>query len=150
MSDAIQNISINIKGTEGVSSERITFLRCTREDYEIVKYSLQNISKQHNCSFGTSKVQKAFLNEFKTYFHEWLFGLLVILTSRFEAREYYFGTDLVILNHGQMTTTTLGLAPPLQASMLHQREDVWPLHIACNSSVFRAWNPPTPKPRPYH
>ncbi|GBL72471.1 hypothetical protein AVEN_115387-1 [Araneus ventricosus] len=50
---------------------------------------------------------------------------LVISTSRFEATLSYFGTDLVILNHGQMTRAT----PPLQASTQHQREGVWLLRM---------------------
>ncbi|GBO27621.1 hypothetical protein AVEN_239945-1 [Araneus ventricosus] len=39
----------------------------------------------------------------------------------------YYGTDLVILNYGQMTRTTPELALPLQISAPHQRERVWPL-----------------------
>ncbi|GFU50773.1 uncharacterized protein TNCV_2494791 [Trichonephila clavipes] len=33
-------------------------------------------------------------------------------------------TDHVILNHGQVTWTTLELSPPLLTTPLHQREDV--------------------------
>ncbi|GBM78155.1 hypothetical protein AVEN_2437-1 [Araneus ventricosus] len=76
---------------------------------------------------------------------------LVILTSRFEATQGYFGTELVILNHGQMTIPQL--APHFQTSTPHQREDVWPstYDLACNrphtwrifSGIwFRTWNPP--------
>ncbi|GBN24640.1 hypothetical protein AVEN_141940-1 [Araneus ventricosus] len=39
-----------------------------------------------------------------------------------KAQAGYFGTDLVILNHGQRTR----LPPPLQTTELHQRKDVWP------------------------
>ncbi|GBO45902.1 hypothetical protein AVEN_220981-1 [Araneus ventricosus] len=62
-----------------------------------------------------------------------------------------------------MTRTTPELAPLLQTSMPHQREDFWPLRydLACNRShtrrifsgsvsVLRTWNPPAPKLRPGH
>ncbi|GBN61250.1 hypothetical protein AVEN_128969-1 [Araneus ventricosus] len=75
--------------------------------------------------------------------------------------EGYFGTDLVILNHGQMTRTTPELAPtfpnfhatPTGGRMATTYD------LTCNrphtrrifSGIgFRTWNPPTPKPRPYH
>ncbi|GBM10281.1 hypothetical protein AVEN_158145-1, partial [Araneus ventricosus] len=38
----------------------------------------------------------------------------------------YCGTDLAILNRGQMTRTTPELTPPLQTSAPHQRKDDWP------------------------
>ncbi|GBO37013.1 hypothetical protein AVEN_240801-1 [Araneus ventricosus] len=75
--------------------------------------------------------------------------------------EGYFGTDLVILNLGQMTRTTPGLAPPspnfhatpaggrlattydLACSRPHARR-------ICGGIGSRAWGPPAPKPRPYH
>ncbi|GBM32447.1 hypothetical protein AVEN_136026-1 [Araneus ventricosus] len=41
-------------------------------------------------------------------------------------QEGYFGTDLTILNRGQMTRATTELAPLLQSSGSHQREGVWP------------------------
>ncbi|GBM06603.1 hypothetical protein AVEN_83793-1 [Araneus ventricosus] len=45
---------------------------------------------------------------------------LVILTSRFEKKlEGYFGTDFIILNHGQMTRTASELV--LQTSAPYQR-----------------------------
>ncbi|GBM19870.1 hypothetical protein AVEN_186144-1 [Araneus ventricosus] len=43
--------------------------------------------------------------------------------------EGYFGADIVILNHGQMTRRAPGLAPLLQTSTQHQREGVWPLRM---------------------
>ncbi|GBO37328.1 hypothetical protein AVEN_55899-1 [Araneus ventricosus] len=53
------------------------------------------------------------------------------------------------------------LAPPLQTSALHQREDIWPptYDLKCNNPNtwrifsgigFRSWNPPDPKSIPYH
>ncbi|GFU98012.1 uncharacterized protein TNCV_232891 [Trichonephila clavipes] len=36
-------------------------------------------------------------------------------------------TDLVIVNHGQVTRTTPELAPPLLTTTPHKREDVWAL-----------------------
>ncbi|GBL78861.1 hypothetical protein AVEN_48849-1 [Araneus ventricosus] len=75
--------------------------------------------------------------------------------------EGYFGTDLVILNRGQMTRTTPELAPPLQTSAPHQWEDVWlPTYdLACNTPNtrpifsgigFQTWNPPALRSRSYH
>ncbi|GBM13752.1 hypothetical protein AVEN_90016-1 [Araneus ventricosus] len=75
----------------------------------------------------------------------------------FEVKRGYFGTDLVILNHGQITRTTPELASPLQTSAPHQREDVWPhtYDLTCNRSTtrlilsgigFRTWSPPAPRP----
>ncbi|GBL96858.1 hypothetical protein AVEN_118974-1, partial [Araneus ventricosus] len=66
---------------------------------------------------------------------------------------------LVILSHGQMTRTTPELEPPLQTSMSHQRENVWPLRmieraagpIHGGSSVESGFEPgdlPTRPPRP--
>ncbi|GBL87125.1 hypothetical protein AVEN_218808-1 [Araneus ventricosus] len=76
-----------------------------------------------------------------------------------QQHEGYFGTDFLILKRGgQMTRTTPELAPPLQTSAPHQREDVWPTtyDLACNrpntrrifSGIgFRTWIPPAPKPK---
>ncbi|GBL83294.1 hypothetical protein AVEN_110622-1 [Araneus ventricosus] len=50
--------------------------------------------------------------------------------------EGYLGTDLVILNRGQMSRTTPELAPPLQPFASHQLEDVWPLRM-----IWRATGP---------
>ncbi|GBM08283.1 hypothetical protein AVEN_101418-1 [Araneus ventricosus] len=47
-----------------------------------------------------------------------------------EQHEGYLGMDLVILNYDQMTRTTPDLAPPLQTSARHQREDVWPPQLS--------------------
>ncbi|GBN24581.1 hypothetical protein AVEN_74965-1 [Araneus ventricosus] len=44
--------------------------------------------------------------------------------------------DLVTLNHGQMTRTAPGLAPPLQASSPRKREDVWPLRMIWRATDF--------------
>ncbi|GBN73184.1 hypothetical protein AVEN_236881-1 [Araneus ventricosus] len=74
---------------------------------------------------------------------------LAIFTSRFEATgrimlAYNFGTDLVILNRGQMTRTTLELAPstpnshttPLGGRQIHDvRFSVQEAHIHGDSSV---------------
>ncbi|GBM95803.1 hypothetical protein AVEN_165503-1 [Araneus ventricosus] len=60
-----------------------------------------------------------------------------------------------------MTRTTPELASPLQTSTSHKREDVWlsTYDLTCNrphtrrifSGIgFRTWNPPVPRPRPYH
>ncbi|GBO28570.1 hypothetical protein AVEN_20686-1, partial [Araneus ventricosus] len=48
--------------------------------------------------------------------------------SRTDKKQHdgYFGTDLIIVNHGQMMRTTHELAPSLQLSAPHQREDVCP------------------------
>ncbi|GBO02126.1 hypothetical protein AVEN_154094-1 [Araneus ventricosus] len=86
---------------------------------------------------------------------------LVILRSRFEQHEGYFGTNLVILNLGQMTRTTPELAPP--SPNFHATPTGGRLtttyDLTCNrphtrrifSGIgFRTWNPPPPKPRPYH
>ncbi|GBM88142.1 hypothetical protein AVEN_213957-1 [Araneus ventricosus] len=75
--------------------------------------------------------------------------------------EGYFWTDLVILNHGQMTRTTPELAPP--SPNFHDTPTGGRLATAydltCNRPhtrrIFsgigsRTWNPPAPKPRPYH
>ncbi|GBN57176.1 hypothetical protein AVEN_158016-1 [Araneus ventricosus] len=75
--------------------------------------------------------------------------------------EGYFGTDLVILNRGQMTETTPELAP--RSPSFHATPTLGHLAttggLACNrphkrqifSGIgFRAWNPPASKPRPYH
>ncbi|GBN28553.1 hypothetical protein AVEN_222920-1 [Araneus ventricosus] len=74
-------------------------------------------------------------------------GSLVIFTSHFEVTRGLFGTDLVILNSGQLTRTTPELPPPLEASTSHQREEVCPptYDLACNrifSGIgFRTWTP---------
>ncbi|GFW00243.1 hypothetical protein TNCV_4354401 [Trichonephila clavipes] len=47
----------------------------------------------------------------------------VILTSHFKTARGLLVTDLVILNLGQVKRTTPELAPPLQNTTLHQRED---------------------------
>ncbi|GBM58205.1 hypothetical protein AVEN_196709-1 [Araneus ventricosus] len=47
--------------------------------------------------------------------------------------EDYFGTDLVVLNHGQMERTTPQLAPPLETSTPHQS---FPVH-ACG--LYALW-----------
>ncbi|GBN64142.1 hypothetical protein AVEN_186541-1 [Araneus ventricosus] len=68
--------------------------------------------------------------------------------------EGYFGTNLAISNLGQMTRIPPGLAPTLQASAPHQRDDVWP--PTCNrpiqdgSAVESGFEPGTLrlKPRP--
>ncbi|GBM69003.1 hypothetical protein AVEN_55430-1 [Araneus ventricosus] len=86
---------------------------------------------------------------------------LVILTSRFEATRGLFGTDLVILNLGQMTRTTPELAQP--STSFHATPAGGRLtttyDLACSRPhtrrIFsgigsRTWNPPAPKPRPYH
>ncbi|GBM24571.1 hypothetical protein AVEN_6529-1 [Araneus ventricosus] len=97
--------------------------------------------------------------EFKT------FGLikfkrfsLVTLTSRvLKQHDDYFGTDLVIVSHGQMTRTTPELAP----SSPNFRTSPGPLRMIWSADgphtrrifggiVFRAWDPQTPKPIPYH
>ncbi|GBL97102.1 hypothetical protein AVEN_254138-1 [Araneus ventricosus] len=59
---------------------------------------------------------------------------LVILATVLKQRESYFGTALISLNLSQMTRTPPGLAPPLQTSAPHQREDVWPptYDLTCN------------------
>ncbi|GBM78946.1 hypothetical protein AVEN_40510-1 [Araneus ventricosus] len=59
--------------------------------------------------------------------------------------EGYFGTDLVILNLGQMTRTTPDLVPSLQSSVPHQREDVSPptYDLACKQAQYTTdlrWN----------
>ncbi|GBM36875.1 hypothetical protein AVEN_82859-1 [Araneus ventricosus] len=86
---------------------------------------------------------------------------LVILTSLLKQHEGYFGTDLVILNLGQMTRTTPELAPPslnFHATPTGGRLTTM-FDLTCNRPhtrrIFggigsRAWNPPAPKPRPYH
>ncbi|GBL83045.1 hypothetical protein AVEN_165278-1 [Araneus ventricosus] len=69
--------------------------------------------------------------------------------------------NLVILNLGQMTRTTPELAPLVQTSAPHQREDVClPTYdLTCNrpntrrifSGIgFRIWNPAASRPTPYH
>ncbi|GBM25561.1 hypothetical protein AVEN_272555-1 [Araneus ventricosus] len=93
--------------------------------------------------------------------HKQILGLayLVILMSRFEATRGLFWAYLVILNLGQMMRTTPELAPLLQTSAPHQRENSWPpkYDLTCNSPnirrsfsgiVFQSWNPPAPKARP--
>ncbi|GBN79338.1 hypothetical protein AVEN_226514-1 [Araneus ventricosus] len=52
-----------------------------------------------------------------------------------EQHEGYFGTDLVILNRGQITKTAPKLAPPLK------REDVWPI---IGYGGFQEWPPRSP------
>ncbi|GFS79560.1 uncharacterized protein TNCV_2370601 [Trichonephila clavipes] len=47
-----------------------------------------------------------------------------ILMSHCSANRGLLATDLVILNHGQVTRTTPDLAPPLLTTTPHQREDV--------------------------
>ncbi|GBM66184.1 hypothetical protein AVEN_246404-1 [Araneus ventricosus] len=81
--------------------------------------------------------------------------------SAFGQHEGYFGTDLVILNLGQMTRTTPELAPPspnFHATPAGGRLTTT-YDLACNrphtrrifSGIgFRTWSPPAPKPRPYH
>ncbi|GBM94201.1 hypothetical protein AVEN_55751-1 [Araneus ventricosus] len=61
---------------------------------------------------------------------------LVSLTSCFESRRGYFGTELVILCSGQRPTMIPELPPPLQISIPHQWEDVWLLtyDLTCNSN----------------
>ncbi|GBM80213.1 hypothetical protein AVEN_203725-1 [Araneus ventricosus] len=63
-------------------------------------------------------------------------GVWLYLRSVLKQHDGYFRTDLAILNHGQMTRTTPELAPPLQTSTPHQREDVWPLRM-----ILRATGP---------
>ncbi|GFY30203.1 uncharacterized protein TNCV_3091101 [Trichonephila clavipes] len=48
----------------------------------------------------------------------------LILTSHCSATRGLLATDHVILNHGQVTWTTLELVPPLLTTTPHQREDV--------------------------
>ncbi|GBN71404.1 hypothetical protein AVEN_90135-1 [Araneus ventricosus] len=75
--------------------------------------------------------------------------------------ESYFGTDLVILNHGQMTRTTPELAPfsPNFHATPTGGRLATTYDLTCNRPhtrrIFsgigsRTWNPPAPKPRPYH
>ncbi|GBN63813.1 hypothetical protein AVEN_190365-1 [Araneus ventricosus] len=85
-------------------------------------------------------------------------GPLVISVNQHEG---YFGTDLVILNLGQMTRTTPELAPPspnFHATPTGGRLTTT-FDLTCNRPhtrrIFsgigsRTWNPPAPKPRPYH
>ncbi|GBN49784.1 Adenylate cyclase type 8 [Araneus ventricosus] len=74
--------------------------------------------------------------------------------------EDYLGTDLVILNRGQMTRAAPGLALPLQSSAPHQQEDVLsPTYdLTCNNPNtrqifsgigFRTWNSPQLRLTPY-
>ncbi|GBN13719.1 hypothetical protein AVEN_126562-1 [Araneus ventricosus] len=60
-----------------------------------------------------------------------------------------------------MMRATSELAPPLQASAPHQREDVWPPTYDLTSNrpntqrifsgiKFRTWNPSALRPTPYH
>ncbi|GBL97278.1 hypothetical protein AVEN_274625-1, partial [Araneus ventricosus] len=74
--------------------------------------------------------------------------------------EGYFGTDLVILNRGQMTRTTPELAPPSQSFRATPTGGrlATAYDLACNRPhtrrIFggvgsRTWSPPTPNPRPY-
>ncbi|GBM13671.1 hypothetical protein AVEN_148193-1 [Araneus ventricosus] len=85
---------------------------------------------------------------------------LVMLTSVLKQHDY-FGTDLVILNLGQMTRTTPELAPP--SSNFHATPTGGRLtttyDLTCNRphtrrifSVigFRTCSPLAPKSRPYH
>ncbi|GBM78323.1 hypothetical protein AVEN_222143-1 [Araneus ventricosus] len=58
-----------------------------------------------------------------------LLGYIQIDSEIYKQHEGYFGTDLIILNHGQMTRTTPDLAPTVQASTPHQRQGVWPLRF---------------------
>ncbi|GBM23155.1 hypothetical protein AVEN_147073-1 [Araneus ventricosus] len=73
----------------------------------------------------------------------------------------YFGSDLAILNHDQITRTTPELKPPIQTSTSLQREGVCPLRmIYCatgpihgGSSVETGLELGTLRPqksRPYH
>ncbi|GBN98791.1 hypothetical protein AVEN_109617-1 [Araneus ventricosus] len=50
----------------------------------------------------------------------------------------YFGTDLAILNHDQMTRTTPELVPPLQASAPQKRENIlsFTYDLWCNSPGY--------------
>ncbi|GBL80391.1 hypothetical protein AVEN_92295-1 [Araneus ventricosus] len=74
--------------------------------------------------------------------------------------EGYFGTDLIILNRGQITRATPEPAPHLQNYAPHQREDVCPstYDLACKSPNtrrtfsgigFRTWNPSSSRPTSY-
>ncbi|GBM29908.1 hypothetical protein AVEN_246467-1 [Araneus ventricosus] len=75
--------------------------------------------------------------------------------------EGYLGTDLVILNRGQMTRTTPELAPPspnFRATPTGGRLATT-YDLACNrphtrrifSGIgFRTCDPPVPRSRPYH
>ncbi|GBM16321.1 hypothetical protein AVEN_194059-1 [Araneus ventricosus] len=87
--------------------------------------------------------------------------VLGISTFRFPQHGAYFRTDLVILNHGQMTRTTPELAHPspnfhatLTGGHLATTYD-----LACSRPHkrrifggigFQAWSPPAPRPIPYH
>ncbi|GBL72706.1 hypothetical protein AVEN_127943-1 [Araneus ventricosus] len=50
------------------------------------------------------------------------FSLAKFSYSNVRQHENYFGTDLVLLNRGQMTRTTPEMASPLQTSAPHQWE----------------------------
>ncbi|GBM52084.1 hypothetical protein AVEN_131104-1 [Araneus ventricosus] len=71
--------------------------------------------------------------------------------------ERHFGTGLAGFNHGQMTRKVSELTAPLQASLPHQKEDVYPhtYDLTCNTADLQ-WNRVSslkhlaPKPRPYH
>ncbi|GBM25343.1 hypothetical protein AVEN_232473-1 [Araneus ventricosus] len=83
---------------------------------------------------------------------------LVILTSRFEATRGLFWDGPRNFEPGQMTRATPELAPP--SPNFHATPTGGRLattyDLACNrprifSGIgFRTWNPPAPKPRPYH
>ncbi|GFW04487.1 uncharacterized protein TNCV_878561 [Trichonephila clavipes] len=45
------------------------------------------------------------------------------------ATREFLATDLVILNHGQVTKTTPELAPPLLTATPHQREDIYRFNV---------------------
>ncbi|GBN35561.1 hypothetical protein AVEN_157061-1 [Araneus ventricosus] len=73
-------------------------------------------------------------------------------TLRCTVLKQHEGTDLVILNRGQITRTTPELASRLQTSAPHQRKDAWSLtyDLMCkrphtrriSSEIgFRTWNP---------
>ncbi|GFX98380.1 hypothetical protein TNCV_4001491 [Trichonephila clavipes] len=67
---------------------------------------------------GNTQQLKQMLNE------EW--GLLPqkLLDNMDLTKRWLLVTDLVILNHGQVTSTTPELVPPILTTTPHQREDV--------------------------
>ncbi|GBL83508.1 hypothetical protein AVEN_196355-1 [Araneus ventricosus] len=75
------------------------------------------------------------------------------LTFRFEATRGLFWDEP--RNFEPRSYNEPELASPLQTSKPHQREGVRPCNTPHTPRIFggigfRSWNPPAPKPRPYH
>ncbi|GBN31429.1 hypothetical protein AVEN_84786-1 [Araneus ventricosus] len=104
-------------------------------------------------SIGNNRLQ-SYSQEFKRPKLELPGFSLVIFTSRFEATRRLFLEGTRNFEPRSDDETTLEIAPPLQTSAPHQREDVWPdrfnVHQICShggSSVESGFEPGTLLPQ---